>query len=81
MHPPLINKRGSRMHPRNPKTDQAILLMKEKGLTAYAAAKELNLPYTTLKSRLLRDEAKELAQGAVLPCPTCGTHVPKSRLE
>jgi hypothetical protein len=68
------------MHPRNPKVDVALGLMTERGMSAYAAAREAGVAYTTLKSRILRDEAKELAGGKTAPCPTCGTHVPKSRL-
>lgn len=53
------------------KTQDALRLMREKGLTPYAAAKEAGITPTTLYAAIKREEAK----GSVAACPCCGSLV------
>lgn len=50
------------------KTQDALLLIREKGLTPYAAAKEVGITPTTLYAALKREEAKKATE----ICPCCG---------
>lgn len=59
------------------KTQDALRLMREKGLTPYAAAKEAGITPTTLYAAIRREEAK----GAMEPCPCCGSLVPSDRIK
>jgi hypothetical protein len=58
------------------KTQEAIRLMREKGITPYAAAKEVGITPTTLYTGLKREEAK----GTMKPCPCCGSVVPVDKI-
>ena len=58
------------------KTQDALKLMREKGLTPYAAAKEAGITPTTLYVAIKREEAK----GALATCPCCGSVVPAERI-
>ncbi len=58
------------------KTQDALRLIKEKGLTPYAAAKEAGITPTTLYAAIKREEAK----GTVAACPCCGTLVPAEKI-
>jgi len=58
------------------KTQDALRLMREKGLTPYAAAKEAGITPTTLYAAIRREEAK----GAMVACPCCGSMVPAERV-
>lgn len=59
------------------KTQDALKLMREKGLTPYAAAKEAGITPTTLYAAIKREEAK----GAIVACPCCGSHVPAEKID
>lgn len=59
------------------KTQDALRLMREKGMTPYAAAKEAGITPTTLYAAIKREEAK----GAVERCPCCGTLVPGEKID
>jgi len=58
------------------KTQDALRLMKDKGLTPYAAAKEVGITPTTLYAAIRREEAK----GAITACPCCGTLVQAEKI-
>jgi len=58
------------------KTQDALRLIREKGLTPYAAAKEVGITPTTLYSAIKREEAKSEKQA----CPCCGTLVPNEKI-
>ncbi|MCK9511218.1 MAG: helix-turn-helix domain-containing protein [Pigmentiphaga sp.] len=58
------------------KTQEALRLMHDKGLTAYAAAKEVGITPTTLYAAIKREEAK----GAMEACPCCGSMVRAERI-
>ncbi len=58
------------------KTQDALRLMRENGLTPYAAAKEAGITPTTLYAAIKREEAK----GAITACPCCGTLVPGEKI-
>ncbi|MBU1363953.1 MAG: helix-turn-helix domain-containing protein [Gammaproteobacteria bacterium] len=58
------------------KTQDALRLMREKGLTPYAAAKEVGITPTTLYAAIKREEAK----GVITNCPCCGTLVPGEKI-
>lgn len=58
------------------KTQDALQLIREKGLTPYAAAKEVGITPTTLYAAIRREEAK----GAIASCPCCGSQVPAERI-
>lgn len=64
------------MGPDMSKTQDALRLMREKGLTPYAAAKEVGITPTTLYAAIRREEAK----GAMEACPCCGSMVPTERI-
>lgn len=53
------------------KTQEALLLIREKGLTPYAAAKEVGITPTTLYTAIKREEAKKIQE----ICPCCGQFV------
>ena len=60
------------------KTQDALKLMREKGLTPYAAAKEeAGITPTTLYAAIKREEAK----GALAICPCCGSVVPAEKID
>lgn len=59
------------------KTQDALKLMREKGLTPYAAAKEAGITPTTLYAAIKREEAK----GALATCPCCGSVVPAEKID
>lgn len=59
------------------KTQDALRLMREKGLTPYAAAKAAGITPTTLYTAIKREEAK----GAIAACPCCGTLVPAEKVD
>lgn len=59
------------------KTQDALRLMREKGLTPYAAAKEAGITPTTLYAAIRREEAK----GVIERCPCCGSQVPAERID
>lgn len=59
------------------KTQDALRLIKEKGLTPYAAAKEAGITPTTLYAAIRREEAK----GVLQPCPCCGTVVASEKID
>lgn len=50
------------------KTQDALRLMREKGLTPYAAAKEAGITPTTLYAAIKREESKTAKE----LCPCCG---------
>jgi hypothetical protein len=50
--------------------------MREKGITPYAAAKEVGITPTTMYAAIRREEAK----GTMEPCPCCGSVVPTERI-
>lgn len=58
------------------KTQDALKLMREKGLTPYAAAKEAGITPTTLYAAIRREEAK----GTMSACPCCGSMVPTAKI-
>jgi predicted DNA-binding protein (UPF0251 family) len=58
------------------KTQDALRLMREKGLTPYAAAKEAGITPTTLYAAIKREEAK----GTMAACPCCGSLVPTEKI-
>lgn len=58
------------------KTQEALRLLREKGLTPYAAAKEAGITPTTLYAAIKREEAK----GAMAACPCCGSLVPAEKI-
>jgi predicted transcriptional regulator len=58
------------------KTQEALRLMREKGMTPYAAAKEAGITPTTLYAAIKREEAK----GVITACPCCGTLVPGEKV-
>lgn len=58
------------------KTQDALRLMREMGLTPYAAAKEAGITPTTLYAAIKREESK----GAIERCPCCGTLVPVEKI-
>lgn len=58
------------------KTQDALRLMRDKGLSAYAAAREAGITPTTLYAAIRREEAK----GAMATCPCCGSLVPTERI-
>ncbi len=58
------------------KTQDALRLIREKGLTPYAAAKEAGITPTTLYAAIKREEAK----GAIVACPCCGSLVPGEKI-
>lgn len=64
------------MGPDMSKTQDALRLMRERGLTPYAAAKEIGITPTTLYAAIRREEAK----GAMEPCPCCGSVVPAEKI-
>ncbi|MDD2743005.1 MAG: hypothetical protein PHV02_12070 [Rhodocyclaceae bacterium] len=59
------------------KTQDALRLIKDKGLTPYAAAKEAGITPTTLYAAIRREEAK----GAMASCPCCGTVVSSEKID
>ena len=59
------------------KTQDALKLMREKGLTPYAAAKEAGITPTTIYAAIKREEAK----GAMATCPCCGSVVPAEKID
>lgn len=59
------------------KTQDALKLMRDKGLTPYAAAKEAGITPTTLYAAIKREEAK----GAIVACPCCGSLVPAEKID
>jgi hypothetical protein len=59
------------------KTQLALGLMRDKGLTAYAAAKEAGITPTVLYNAIKRETAK----GTMEPCPCCGTVVPVEKID
>lgn len=59
------------------KTQDALRLMREKGMTPYAAAKEAGITPTTLYAAIKREEAK----GTVAACPCCGSLVPAEKIK
>ncbi len=58
------------------KTQDALRLIREKGMTPYAAAKEAGITPTTLYAAIKREEAK----GVIAACPCCGTLVPGEKI-
>lgn len=58
------------------KTQDALRLMREKGLTPYAAAKEAGITPTTLYAAIKREGLKQ----EIEPCPCCGTPVPREKI-
>jgi predicted DNA-binding protein (UPF0251 family) len=50
------------------KTQEALQLIRDKGLTPYAAAKEVGITPTTLYAAIKREESKK----AMDVCPCCG---------
>ena len=58
------------------KTQDALRLIREKGMTPYAAAKEAGITPTTLYAAIKREEAK----GVLAACPCCGTLVPAEKI-
>lgn len=58
------------------KTQDALQLIREKGLTPYAAAKEVGITPTTLYAAIKR-EASKMAMSA---CPCCGSLVPAEKI-
>jgi hypothetical protein len=58
------------------KTQEALRLMRDKGLTAYAAAKEAGITPTTLYLAIKREATK----GTMQPCPCCGSMVAVDRI-
>ncbi|MFZ3017127.1 MAG: hypothetical protein WA056_01570 [Gallionella sp.] len=58
------------------KTQDALRMMREKGLTPYAAAKEAGITPTTLYAAIRREEAK----GAMEACPCCGSLVQADKI-
>lgn len=58
------------------KTQEALRLIREKGLTPYAAAKEAGITPTTLYQAIKREEAK----GTMAACPCCGSMVPAEKI-
>ncbi len=60
------------------KVEEAIRLVREEGMTAYAAAKALGIPLSSVYSAQQRAKLKEL-QGMVA-CPCCGSMVAKEKL-
>lgn len=59
------------------KTQDALQLIRDNGLTPYAAAKEVGITPTTLYAAIKR-EASKMAMAA---CPCCGTMVPGERIK
>lgn len=59
------------------KTQDALRLMREKGMTPYAAAKEAGITPTTLYAAIKREEAK----GVLASCPCCGSLVPAEKIK
>lgn len=59
------------------KTQEALKLMREKGLTPYAAAKDAGITPTTLYAAIRREEAK----GTMSACPCCGSVVPTAKID
>ncbi len=59
------------------KTQDALRLMREKGMTPYAAAKEAGITPTTLYAAIKREEAK----GVLASCPCCGSLVPAEKID
>ena len=59
------------------KTQDALRLMREKGLSPYAAAKEAGITPTTLYAAIKREEAK----GNMASCPCCGSVVPAEKID
>ncbi len=59
------------------KTQEALRLLREKGLTPYAAAKEAGITPTTLYAAIKREEAK----GNMASCPCCGSVVPAEKID
>lgn len=64
------------MGPDMSKTQDALRLMRERGLTPYAAAKEIGITPTTLYAAIKREEAK----GNMASCPCCGSLVPAEKI-
>jgi hypothetical protein len=58
------------------KTQDALRLMREKGMTPYAAAKEAGITPTVVYTAIKREEAK----GTMEACPCCGSMVPTERI-
>ncbi|GEM_PF-6645069 len=58
------------------KTQQALRLMREKGMTPYAAAKEAGIVPSAIYAAIKREEAK----GTMEACPCCGSMVPTERI-
>lgn len=58
------------------KTQDALRLMREKGMTPYAAAKEAGITPTTLYAAIKREEAR----GVLESCPCCGSLVPAEKI-
>jgi transposase-like protein len=59
------------------KTQDALRLIKDKGMTPYAAAREVGITPTTLYAAIRREEAK----GAMAACPCCGTVVSSEKID
>ena len=59
------------------KTQDALRLVREEGLTPYAAAKAAGITPTTLYAAIKREEAK----GSMVACPCCGTVVDATRIK
>lgn len=60
------------------KTQQALRLLRDEGLTPYAAAKAVGITPATVYAAIRREESK-VARGLV-KCPCCGTDVPADRI-
>lgn len=58
------------------KTQDALRLIREKGMTPYAAAKEVGITPTTLYAAIKREESKK----AMEACPCCGSLVPAEKI-
>lgn len=58
------------------KTQDALRLMRDKGMTPYAAAKEVGITPTTLYAAIKREEAK----GVMTACPCCGSIVGSEKI-
>lgn len=58
------------------KTQDALRLMRENGMTPYAAAKAAGITPTTLYAAIKREEAK----GVLASCPCCGSLVAAERI-
>lgn len=63
------------------KTQEAIRLHREGGLTVAQAARQMEISETAVYAALKRLEKKEAKLAGLEPCPCCQTQVPKEKID